>query len=72
MIIEIQTVDPSTGFELCVFPQESRRKRAAWIMWIAPDGSAQLYTEREEDGGVQGEPLKLPPSISRAVRKAKK
>lgn len=71
MIIEIQSVDPSTGFDLCIFPVESRRKRAAWIMWISPDGSAQVYTEREESGAVKGEPITLPASVGRAARKAK-
>lgn len=67
MIIEIQTVDPSTGYDLCVYPRESRRKRAAWIMWISPDGSADLYTEREESGAVKGEPIHLAPCVARAV-----
>lgn len=67
MVIEIQSVDPSTGFELCVFPQESRRKRASWIMWISPDGSAALYTDRSESGAVIGDPIKLPPNASRSA-----
>lgn len=67
MIIQIQSCDPSTGYELCVFPSESRRKRASWIMWISPDGSADLYTERDESGAVQGEPIRLPANAKRAV-----
>lgn len=70
MIIQIQTCDPSTGFELCIFPSETRRKRAAWIMWIAPDGSAQLYSKREESGAVSGKPIELLANVSRAERKA--
>jgi hypothetical protein len=66
MIIEIQTCDPSTGYEMCVYPRESRRKRASWIMWISPDGSADLYTKREEDGAVQGEPVHLDASVKRS------
>lgn len=69
MNIELQTVDPSTGYDLCVFPRESRRKRASWIMWIASDGSADLYTERDESGAIQGEPIRLAASVKRAVPK---
>jgi hypothetical protein len=65
VIIEIQSVDPSIGYELCIYPRESRRKRASWIMWIAPDGSADLYTERSETGAIQGEPIHLPPNVRR-------
>lgn len=67
MIINIETVDPSTGYNLCVYPRESRRKRASWIMWISPDGSADLYTQREESGAIQGDPIHLSPNVSRAV-----
>lgn len=69
MLVEIQTVDANSGFGLCVYPSESRRKRAAWILWIAEDGSGHLYTERDEDGAVKGEPMILPASVSRAARK---
>ena len=69
MIIEIQTVDPSTGYNLCIFPQESRRKRASWIMWISPDGSADLYTKRAENGAIEGDPIRLPASATRAARR---
>lgn len=67
MIIEIQTTDPSTGYEMCIFPRESRRKRASWIMWVSPDGSADLYTERDETGAIQGEPIRLPANTKRAI-----
>ena len=67
MIINIETVDPSTGYNLCVYPRESRRKRSSWIMWISPDGSADLYTQRDETGAIQGEPIHLAASVSRAV-----
>lgn len=69
MVIEIQTVDPNTGFEMCVFPHESRRKRASWIMWIAKDGSAQLYTARDEHGAVVGDPIVLAASVNRRKTK---
>ena len=69
MNIEIETVDPSTGFDVCIYPRETRRKRASWIMWIASDGSAQLYTRREESGAVVGDPISLGPNLSRAERK---
>jgi hypothetical protein len=72
MIIEIQTCDPSTGYEMCVYPRESRRKRSSWIMWISPDGSADLYTQREESGAIQGEPIHLGPNMSRVVLDASK
>lgn len=72
MIIELQTVDPSTGYDLCIYPRESRRKRAAWIMWIAPDGSADLYTQREESGAIKGKPIHLAANIDRATRKRAK
>lgn len=67
MIINIETCDPSTGYNLCVYPRESRRRRASWIMWISPDGSADLYTERDESGAIQGEPIRLAASAKRAV-----
>lgn len=66
MIINIETVDPNSGYNLCVYPRESRRKRSSWIMWIAEDGSADLYTEREESGAIKGEPIHLAPNIWRA------
>lgn len=66
MIINIETVDPSTGYSLCVYPRESRRKRSSWIMWISPDGSADLYTHRAESGAIQGEPTHLPANVARA------
>jgi hypothetical protein len=68
MNIEIQTVDPNSGYELCVFPRESRRKRASWIMWISPDGSADLYTQRAESGAIEGEPIHLNASVPRAAQ----
>jgi len=67
MIIDIQTLDTSTGYSVCVYPHESRRKRASWIMWISPDGSADLYTQRDESGAIQGEPIHLGANVSRAV-----
>jgi hypothetical protein len=69
MIINIETCDPSTGYEMCIYPRESRRKRASWIMWVCPDGSADLYTEREESGAVKGEPIHLPANATRAMLK---
>ena len=65
MIVNLENCDPSTGYELCIYPAESRRKRAAWVMWIAPDGSGSLYTKRSESGAVQGEPIELPRNINR-------
>lgn len=67
MNIEIQTVDPNSGYELCVFPRESRRKRSSWIMWIAADGSADVYTQREESGAIAGELIHLNANVSRLV-----
>lgn len=66
-MINIKTTDPSTGYSLCVYPQESRRKRSSWIMWISEDGSAVLYAEREESGAISGEPVHLPANINRAL-----
>jgi hypothetical protein len=65
MNIEIQTVDPNSGYELCVLPCESRRKRSSWIMWIASDGSADVYVQREESGAVVGEPIRLGANVNR-------
>lgn len=67
MIIELQTCDPSTGYDLCIYPRESRRKRASWIMWVSPDGSADLYTQRDETGAVIGEPIHLEANAARSV-----
>lgn len=67
MIINIETCDPSTGYNLCVYPQESRRKRASWIMWVSPDGSADLWSKRDESGAIQGDPIHLPPNAKRKV-----
>ncbi len=66
MIINIETCDPSTGYNLCVYPRESRRKRSSWIMWVSPDGSADLWLERDETGAIQGEPIHLAASVSRS------
>jgi hypothetical protein len=65
MVIDIETVDPNSGFEVCVYPQESRRKRASWILWISSDGSGQLFMNREENGALIGDPIKLPANASR-------
>jgi hypothetical protein len=65
MRIEIQTVDPSSGFDICIFPTESRRKRAEWILWVSKDGSGQLYIGREESGAVKNEPIMLPANVIR-------
>lgn len=67
MNIEIQTVDPNSGYSMCIFPRESRRKRASWIMWISPDGSADLYTQRGESGAVEGDPIHLAANQTRAT-----
>lgn len=67
MIINIETVDPSSGYNLCVYPRESRRRRSSWIMWIAEDGSADLYTQRDESGAIQGEPIHLAASVARKI-----
>lgn len=32
---------------------------AQWIIWFEENGDAILYTEREPDGGVVGEGMKL-------------
>jgi hypothetical protein len=69
MKVEIQTCDPNSGFEVCVYPTETRRKRAQWVLWIASDGSGQLYVGREENGAVKGEPIALPPNVTRAVKR---
>ncbi len=66
MIINIETCDPSTGYSLCVYPRESRRKRSSWIMWVSPDGSADLWTERGETGAIQGDPIHLAASVNRS------
>ena len=65
MVIDIKTCDPNSGFEMCIYPQESRRKRASWILWVAADGSGVLYTQRHESGAVEGEPIILGPCVSR-------
>jgi hypothetical protein len=72
MKVEIETVDSSTGYELCIFPTESRRKRASWIMWVSEDGSGVLYTQRAESGAVQGEGLALPANADRKSMRGKK
>jgi hypothetical protein len=67
MNIEIQTCDPNCGYELCIFPTESRRKRAQWIMWICKDGSGSLYIGRAESGATETDPINLPANVSRKV-----
>lgn len=67
MIIELQTVDTNSGYELCIYPRETRRKRADWIMWISKDGSGELYIHRETTGALQGKPIKLPALIDRKL-----
>lgn len=62
MDIEIQTCDPACGFTTCIFPNEERGKKASWIIWVAKDGSGQLYTKRGENGAVLGKPKILPES----------
>lgn len=69
MFIELQ----SSGGAICIYPQESRRKRAAWIMWIYEDGSASLWTKREETGAIiEGSEIKLPKNVSRKVKVIKR
>ena len=56
---------PPNGGTVCVEPASSRRQRAAWVIWVYEDGSAVLYTEREEGGAVMGQPIRLPANIPR-------
>jgi hypothetical protein len=30
-----------------------------WILWFTKQGDAILYTDREPDGGIKGEPIKV-------------
>ena len=68
-MIGIESCHPSSGFELCIYPQESRRQRADWILWISKDGSGQLYLGREETGGIKNDSIKLPANVSRKKKK---
>ena len=34
-------------------------KGASWIMWVSDNGDAELYTKRDEKGGVQGPAINL-------------
>lgn len=71
MIVNIETCDGSTGFDLCIYPRETRRRRASWILWVAPDGSGQLYTKRKENGAViDRSRIELPASVARKERLA--
>lgn len=68
MVIEIESVDPSSGYVTCIYPRESRRKRAAWVLWVRPDGSGVLYTKRKESGAVLNtSQIRLPANITRKV-----
>ncbi len=65
MNIELETCDPSCGFEICIYPRESRRKRAQWILWVSADGSGSLYIGRGETGAVKNDPIQLPANVIR-------
>ena|SRR5271166_2530432 len=62
MDIEISTCDPACGFTTCIHPVERHGRKAEWILWVAKDGSAQLYTKRSPTGAVLGKPQVLPKS----------
>ena len=56
------------GSDWCIHPEETRRKRAGWIMWLNGDGSARLWIERDETGGLEGPEIRLPKNITRNRR----
>ena len=31
----------------------------SWILWFTENGDADLYTQREENGAIVGEPIRL-------------
>ena len=38
-----------------------------WIIFWRPDGSGQLYANRDDKGGVIGDPIELPPCTVQGV-----
>lgn len=65
-MLEIQALDSKTGFEFCVFPKESRRKRAGWLLYVGTDGSAAVYLRDESTGAPLQNPFVLPATVNRA------
>jgi hypothetical protein len=42
-----------------IFPSETEFKYG-WIMWLYPDGSADIYTKRDgRNGAILGKPIRL-------------
>jgi hypothetical protein len=52
----IDETDPASGFLGSISPAIDKSQ---WIMWFDSKGDAVLYTEREDDGSVVGEPIRL-------------
>jgi hypothetical protein len=42
----------------------------SWIMYVLPDGTCELYTEREASGAIVGEPIILKPRTTKRKRRA--
>ena len=52
----IDEIDPAGGFIGNISPAVDKSQ---WIMWFDSKGDAVLYTEREDNGAVVGEPIRL-------------
>jgi hypothetical protein len=39
---------------------EPTGKSPSWILWWWQDGHAELYTKRDKNGAISGEPVRLP------------
>lgn len=52
----IDEIDPASGFLGNISPAVDKSQ---WIMWFDSKGDAVLYTEREDNGAVVGEPIRL-------------
>lgn len=50
----------STG-EIYISPEiNGDDLKTSWAMWVWPDGSADIYLKRKEEGVVLGKPIRLP------------
>lgn len=65
MIVDICTYGTDSHYQMAIYPRESRRKRASWILWLAEDGSGVLHLKRSETGATLDEGIILPASVSR-------
>jgi len=50
---------PSEGVRGYAGTVEPAGRMPGWILFVRPDGSADLWPQREADGGVVGEPIRL-------------